>query len=123
MKRMSLLAHAPEPQCHPPTPPAAPAARRCNPFDLTISNASLQRGFNRIYDWNLAAALRRIFARHADLWRNAQPPLRPDLVPSASTIRAFDEAVTIHSFGEGPGGAARGRRQERAGGGGARPAS
>lgn len=73
---------------------------RCNPFDLTISNAHLQQGFNKIYDWNLAASLRNIFSGHIELWRNARPPLRPDLVASATTIRAFDEAITIHSFGK-----------------------
>ncbi|KAI8471311.1 MAG: Alpha/Beta hydrolase protein [Monoraphidium minutum] len=79
--------------------PVQAAVSMCNPFELTISNGHLQRGFNKIYDWNLAASLRRIFAGHTELWRGAAPPLRPDLVPAAKTIREFDEAVTIHSFG------------------------
>lgn len=95
------------------TPPAPPLPR-CNPFDLTISNAHLQHGFNKIYDWNLAASLRRIFMGHVELWRNAKPPLRPDLVPSAKTIRDFDEAITIHSFGEQSEGAQKGGLAARA---------
>lgn len=82
-----------------PNTPVQAAVSMCNPFDLEISNAHLQRGLNRVYDWNLAASLRRIFASHAELWRSARPPLRPDLVPAAKTIRQFDEAITIHSFG------------------------
>ncbi|GBF96019.1 hypothetical protein Rsub_08834 [Raphidocelis subcapitata] len=79
--------------------PVQAAVSMCNPFDLSVSNAHLQRGFNKIYDWNLAASLRRIFLGHVELWRNAAPPLRPDLVPAARTIRDFDDAITIHSFG------------------------
>jgi predicted alpha/beta-fold hydrolase len=79
--------------------PLDAAVSMCNPFDLTISNRHLESGFNRIYDANLAASLRRIFARHTELWRTAPPPLRPDLVPSCRTIREFDDAITIHSFG------------------------
>jgi len=89
--------HRASPGHQPPQPTSSQP--RCNPFDLTISNAHLQRGFNKIYDWNLAASLRRIFAGHVELWRNAKAPMRPDLVAGAKTIRAFDEAITVHSFG------------------------
>ena len=59
----------------------------------------LTRGFNRIYDTNLAQSLKRIFAKHALLWAHVGPPFRPADVPTCRTIREFDDYVTIHSFG------------------------
>lgn len=107
------LAHPEAPTTHTSRPPfntlnpltPHPPHRRCNPFDLTISNANLQRGFNKVYDLNLANSLKRIFAGHEPMWRGAAAPLRPDLVPRARTIRDFDEAITVHSFGACFGGA------------------
>jgi len=40
--------------------------------DLTISDANFQKGFNRIYDYNLAAALRRIMGDHGSLWNRVK---------------------------------------------------
>ena len=40
--------------------------------DLTISNAHFERGFNRVYDRNLARNLAKIFSKHRLLWNNAQ---------------------------------------------------
>jgi predicted alpha/beta-fold hydrolase len=58
------------------------------------------QGFNKIYNWNLAAGLKRIFAKHHLVWRGHPGPAQPHLVPTVTTIREFDEAITVHSFGE-----------------------
>jgi predicted alpha/beta-fold hydrolase len=58
------------------------------------------QGFNKIYNWNLAASLKRIFAKHHLVWRGHPGPAQPQLVPGCTTIREFDEAITVHSFGE-----------------------
>ncbi|GLC76834.1 hypothetical protein PLESTF_001846100 [Pleodorina starrii] len=79
--------------------PLRAAVSMCNPFNLTVSNQGLTRGFNRIYDLNLARSLQRIFSKHAPLWTGMPPPFRPDEVTRGSTIRHFDECITIHSFG------------------------
>lgn len=59
------------------------------------------QGFNKIYNWNLANSLKRIFLKHQPLWRSYQGPGQPERVPEVTTIREFDEAITVHSFGEG----------------------
>ncbi|GIL67640.1 hypothetical protein Vafri_20979 [Volvox africanus] len=79
--------------------PLRAAVSMCNPFNLSVSNQGLTQGFNRIYDLNLARSLQRIFTKHALLWRGMPPPFRPEDVPLASTIREFDDCITIHSFG------------------------
>ncbi|KAJ9528889.1 hypothetical protein QJQ45_000448 [Haematococcus lacustris] len=90
--------------------PLKAAVSMCNPFDMTISNANLRRGFNKIYDINLGNGLRRIHSKHLLLWNGIQhspstsphwlqPPFRPDLAARCRNIREFDEALTIHSFG------------------------
>jgi predicted alpha/beta-fold hydrolase len=48
--------------------PVRAAVSLCNPFNLTISNAHLTRGFNNVYDANLANSLRAIHSKHAKLW-------------------------------------------------------
>lgn len=55
----------------------------------------------RVYDGNLASSLRRIFLKHRLLWTGVGGQFRPDDVDQgrATTIRAFDDALTIHSFG------------------------
>jgi predicted alpha/beta-fold hydrolase len=58
------------------------------------------QGFNKIYNWNLASSLKRIFLKHQPLWRTYQGPGQPERVPEVNTIREFDEAITVHSFGE-----------------------
>ena len=40
----------------------------CNPFDLPLSDANFQKGFNRVYDANLARSLGAIYARHHHLF-------------------------------------------------------
>ncbi|WIA39316.1 hypothetical protein OEZ86_005431 [Tetradesmus obliquus] len=78
--------------------PIEAAVSMCNPFDLTISNKQINEGFNKIYNWNLAAGLKRIFAKHHLVWRGHSGPAQPQLVPTCTTIREFDEAITVHSF-------------------------
>lgn len=51
--------------------PLAAAVAMCNPFDLPLSDANFRRGFNRIYDWNLARSLRSIYAKHHHLFEDA----------------------------------------------------
>jgi hypothetical protein len=58
------------------------------------------QGFNKIYNWNLASSLKKIFLKHQPLWRTYQGPGQPERVPHVNTIREFDEAITVHSFGE-----------------------
>lgn len=77
----------------------AAAVSMCNPFDLVLSDANFQTGFNRVYDWNLAASLRGIFQRHAGLWEGAAAPFDPARAAAATTIRDFDDAITRVSFG------------------------
>lgn len=45
------------------------AASLCNPFDLVISNQHFTRGINRIYDRNLAKALRTIYSKHEKVFK------------------------------------------------------
>lgn len=82
------------------------AVSLCNPFDLTLSNAHLKRGFfGRLYDANLASSLKRIFARHSAVFEEARaagallPGVDPSLVPLVKTIADFDECVTAPTFG------------------------
>lgn len=84
--------------------PISAAAALCNPFDLPLSDRNFQKGFNRVYDWNLARALNRIYSAHHHLFEAeaAAPggrPYRPDIAIKASTIRAFDDSITRVSFG------------------------
>jgi predicted alpha/beta-fold hydrolase len=66
----------------------------CTPFQF------YHQGFNKIYNWNLASSLKKIFLKHQPLWRTYKGPGQPELVPEVKTIREFDEAITVHSFGE-----------------------
>ena len=45
------------------------AASLCNPFDLVISNKHFARGFNKVYDRNLAKALKAIFTKHDKVFK------------------------------------------------------
>ena len=83
--------------------PIQAAAVMCNPFDLTVSDQNFNRGFNRIYDWNLAKALKKIYAKHHPLFLRAvekgMKAYDPDRALTAKTIRDFDDAITRISFG------------------------
>lgn len=78
------------------------AAALCNPFNLTVSDQNFQRGFNRLYDFNLAKSLRRIYKNHHHLFVEATArgiKYDPDRALNAKTIRDFDDAITRISFG------------------------
>ena len=97
----------------------AAAVSMANPFDLALSDANFERGFNRVYDFNLARSLRTIFAEHAHLWEEEKeeskggegekekekkkgtldPLFDPERAKAAKTIRDFDDAITRVSFG------------------------
>lgn len=44
----------------------------CAPTDLTLCSANFGVGFNKVYDWNLANALRSIQSQHTPLWRRVK---------------------------------------------------
>jgi predicted alpha/beta-fold hydrolase len=81
------------------------AVAMCNPFDLTVSDENFKRGFNRIYDWNLAKSLGRIYKNHHSLFVQAAAEglkaYEPDRALKAKTIREFDDSITRISFGWG----------------------
>ncbi|EFN55873.1 hypothetical protein CHLNCDRAFT_145469 [Chlorella variabilis] len=84
--------------------PISAAVALCNPFDLPLSDSNFQQGFNRIYDWNLARSLNRIYQNHHHLFEaeaaNGEGrPYRPDVAIGAKTIREFDDAITRIAFG------------------------
>lgn len=79
--------------------PLSAAASLCNPFNLTIGIDALERGFNRLYDVNLAKAMGGMVQRNDKVWRNAGPEFRIDLAAASPSVRAWDDAITRVSFG------------------------
>lgn len=83
--------------------PIQAAVVMCNPFDLPYCDKNFKRGFNRIYDWNLAKSLRKIYQEHHSLFVNAAnsgiKSYDPEKALRAKTIRDFDDAITRISFG------------------------
>lgn len=78
------------------------AAALCNPFNLTVSDQNFQKWFNRLYDFNLAKSLRRIYKNHHHLFVEAAArgdQYDPERALNAKTIRDFDDAITRISFG------------------------
>lgn len=75
------------------------AASLCNPFNLPISDANFQTGFNRFYSRRLAQSLSTIFKRHLPLFLARGGELDPVMACNCTTIRQFDEAVTRVVFG------------------------
>ena len=82
--------------------PLAAAACLCNPFNLTVSAANWEQGFNQIYDRNLAKAMRKMVVRNAKVWNAAGIRLRVGSAASAKTVRQWDDAITRVSFGALP---------------------
>lgn len=66
-----------------------------------IANENMSRGFSRAYGLALGLTLRKLWEPHAALFRG---PSRKkwDLTAAARgwRIRHYDEALTIHAFGE-----------------------
>lgn len=52
--------------------PVQAAMAMCNPFNLPLCDKNFKKGFNRIYDWNLANSLRRIYSNHHAVFVNAR---------------------------------------------------
>lgn len=73
------------------------AASVCAPLDLAAANASLARGFNRIY---AAYFLRTLIPAALDKQRRHPGLCDPARVRRARTLRDFDDAVTapLHGF-------------------------
>jgi predicted alpha/beta-fold hydrolase len=79
--------------------PLSAASALCNPFNLTIGIGDLEKGFNRIYDYNLAKQMSAMVQRNAKVWRGAGPEFKPEAARKSPTVRAWDDALTRTSFG------------------------
>eukprot|EP00798_Chlamydomonas_sp_ICE-L_P019932 gene19932-26638_t len=77
----------------------AAAVSMCNPFNLVISNAAMETGFNKVYDSSLASNLVGMMEKHADIWKDAEGHVLVDKAKLAKNIRQFDDAITIRCFG------------------------
>jgi predicted alpha/beta-fold hydrolase len=64
-----------------------------------VCDENFKVGFNRIYDRNLAASLRRIYKRHESLFDGIGGEYQLDLAANCRTIRDFDDAITRVCFG------------------------
>ena len=60
---------------------------------------NFKKGFNRVYDSNLAKGLKRIYKSHEHLFEGIQGEYQLDLAANCRTIRDFDDAITRVSFG------------------------
>lgn len=79
--------------------PLRAAVSLCNPFNLPVSDKNFEKGFNRVYDVNLANSLRNIFKKHQHLFKGIVGLYDPERAANAKTIRDFDDAITRVSFG------------------------
>ncbi|XP_057967472.1 embryogenesis-associated protein EMB8-like [Malania oleifera] len=83
--------------CH--TCPLSGAVSLCNPFSLAIADEDIRKGFNIVYDKNLASALRKIFKKHIVLFEDIGGEYNIPFSANAKSIKDFDEGVTRVSFG------------------------
>lgn len=74
----------------------------CNPFDLVISDEDFHKGFNNIYDKSLAGGLRKIFAKHAHLFKDIGGDFDIPLAANAKTVRDFDNGITKGQYMNSP---------------------
>ncbi|KAF7828098.1 embryogenesis-associated protein EMB8-like [Senna tora] len=79
--------------------PLSGAVSLCNPFNLVVADEDFRKGFNIVYDWALAIALRKIFKRHALLFEDMGGEYNIELAANARSVREFDEGLTRVSFG------------------------
>ena len=79
--------------------PLSAAASLCNPFDLTIGIGDLEKGFNKLYDFNLAKAMRAMVVRNAKVWNAAGVNFDVGDAAVAPSVRAWDDALTRVTFG------------------------
>lgn len=83
--------------------PISAAVAMCNPFNLPLSDTNFKKGFNKIYDINLARSLNKIYSEHHHLFEKEAAseggrPYLADKALQAKTIRDFDDAITRVSF-------------------------
>ena len=77
----------------------AGAGLSLQPVQVAAGN-NLSVGFNRVFDWDLAAALSRIYRRHAHLFEGkVGPEYNLARAANCQSIREFDDALTKVSFG------------------------
>uniref|UniRef100_A0A5B7C7H0 AB hydrolase-1 domain-containing protein n=1 Tax=Davidia involucrata TaxID=16924 RepID=A0A5B7C7H0_DAVIN len=81
------------------TCPLSGAVSLCNPFNLVIADEDFRKGFNIVYDKALAAALCKIFKKHALLFEDIGGEYNIPMVANAKSVREFDEGLTRVSFG------------------------
>jgi len=81
--------------------PLAAAASLANPFNLTISTRSIEKGFNKVYDRRLGSSLVKILEANVEMFKQDDHGGRTDWQKglAAKTIREFDEAITVGTFG------------------------
>eukprot|EP00850_Spirogloea_muscicola_P019087 SM000183S03981 [mRNA] locus=s183:226330:229488:+ [translate_table: standard] len=79
--------------------PLSGAVSLCNPFDLVKADEDFHRGFNKVYNGSLAKQLRKIFKKHAHLFKDVGGEFNIQLAANAKTVRQFDDALTRVSFG------------------------
>lgn len=75
------------------------AAALCNPFDLSLGSKNLQRGFNKVYSKNLGGAMSRIMQRNRKVWNGVGGDFDVEGACNASSVWAWDDAITRVSFG------------------------
>lgn len=63
------------------------------------ADAAISKGFSRLYANRLGTALGRNFAKHRHLFDGLAGGFDLERAAAAATIREFDDALTIHSFG------------------------
>lgn len=71
------------------------------PWLQGISDVAISSGFSRIYNWRLGSNLSANFAPHRHLFEGSEGGFDLDTAAKSGTIRQFDDALTIHSFGWG----------------------
>jgi len=79
--------------------PLTAAVSLCNPFNLMLSDRTISRGFNRIYDRRLADSLRGILSSHRQIFEQQESPVDLEKALRCKSIREFDVAVTVPTFG------------------------
>jgi predicted alpha/beta-fold hydrolase len=82
--------------------PLAAASALCNPFNLTMGIEALEKGFNKIYDSNLAIAMGGMIRRNQKVWRSAGPEFQMARAAASPSVRAWDDAITRVSFSTSP---------------------
>lgn len=78
--------------------PLRAAVSLANPFDIASCDASLSRGFNRVYNMEMVREMVELVARNKEVF-NHRPNIDVVTTLESRTIREFDDALTTLSFG------------------------